>query len=443
MIHNLIPDHQAHAFHLDAVSDPSLSDKAVQFLIGGFSKWDAAYFLHISQYGYTQEQMFAFFPVFPVVVRVVADYVVGPVQHMLLLHMSLYSCVLVAAVAINIVMFCSAAVLLYYLGIHVLCCERLAYRAALLFSINPASVFMTAAYTESLFAMVSFAGMLSLEHNKLVLSVLLFALSGAVRSNGLISIGFLSYYLVKKHTDLLTHLWDLMSRKPRHKLQLMCNAIHNEYKNVIKSICLVPCFLIIPIPFVIFQMYSFMVVCTSSRSIASLMYMDWVPVTDNTPLWCRHSRPLPYAAIQSKHWNVGFLRYYELKQVPNFLLALPMVILCVSAIIDYCKQRSKYVCVLGIIETDRIQMECRKNLYFDGKQVIGFFSDKSFVYMGHMTSLIIFGVTCMHVQVRNLQLKEYCKETLFFCNYFIIVIIIYHNQYVSYMCIATLKQKQV
>ncbi|XP_033638786.1 GPI mannosyltransferase 2-like [Asterias rubens] len=402
----LIPDHPADAFHLDPECDPSLLDRAVQFVIGGWSKWDAAYFLHIAQYGYTEWHMFAFFPLFPVTVRFLADYVISPIQHMLFLNMSLYSCVLIAAVTLNIVAFICAAVLLYHLGVCVLHSERLAYHAALLFCINPASVFMTAAYTESLFAMISFAGMLSLQCNKLVLSILLFGLSALVRSNGVVSIGFLLYYLMKRHTKMLSNLWNVMNRNNRHKLQLICSVLRSECKHILVSFCLVPCFFIMLIPFALFQMYSFLVICTDVTSI--FYWMERELISHGAPTWCSNTRLLPYAAIQSHHWNVGFLKYYELKQIPNFLLALPMIILCVSAIMDYCKQRRKYVSFLGILETNAINCERRKNVNFVDHQVEGFCSDQSLVYMAHVTSLLIFGVTCMHVQVITRLIASSC-----------------------------------
>lgn len=44
-----------------------------------------------------------------------------------------------------------------------------------------------------------------------------------------------------------------------------------------------------------------------------------------------------YQHIQRKHWNVGFLRYWELKQIPNFLLASPIVLLTAIYVLQYAK----------------------------------------------------------------------------------------------------------
>jgi hypothetical protein len=52
-------------------------------------------------------------------------------------------------------------------------------------------------------------------------------------------------------------------------------------------------------------------------------------LTNDRP-WCRSVRrnvSAMYMFIQREYWNVGFLRYYEWKQLPNFTLASPMLVL--------------------------------------------------------------------------------------------------------------------
>lgn len=52
--------------------------------------------------------------------------------------------------------------------------------------------------------------------------------------------------------------------------------------------------------------------------------------------WC-HDRPFPslYSHIQSAYWGVGLLRYWQWKQLPNFLLAAPVLLLTVCGAIGY------------------------------------------------------------------------------------------------------------
>lgn len=66
--------------------------------------------------------------------------------------------------------------------------KQVATMAVLLMCISPASVFMTMAYTESLFQMLTFAGVwLLINCDRPLLAAVPFALSCAVRSNGVVS----------------------------------------------------------------------------------------------------------------------------------------------------------------------------------------------------------------------------------------------------------------
>ena len=56
------------------------------------------------------------------------------------------------------------------------------------------------------------------------------------------------------------------------------------------------------------------------------------------PDWCDRGATFNlYSYVQRKYWNVGLLRYYELKQIPNFLLAAPVLVLSITAVVHWIR----------------------------------------------------------------------------------------------------------
>jgi phosphatidylinositol glycan class V len=115
-------------------------------------------------------------------------------------------------------------------------------------------------------------------------------------------------------------------------------------------------------------------------------------ITDgNLPPWCSWDLPLIYSYIQDVYWNVGFLRYYEFRQVPNFLLAAPVAILVSWATWTYMTTHPWLCLTLGLLRiNDSKTVE---------KPPQGFLSPQVFVYLVHAAVLLLFGGLCMHVQV--------------------------------------------
>lgn len=57
--------------------------------------------------------------------------------------------------------------------------------------------------------------------------------------------------------------------------------------------------------------------------------------------WCADVVPnisAMYMFIQKEYWNVGLLRYYELRQLPNFLLAAPVIALSAHSLASFFSQ---------------------------------------------------------------------------------------------------------
>lgn len=307
------------------MDDVFMSDKrsphpqVVETLFGGFDNWDSEYYLHISYHWYQYEPCHAFFPLYPLITSFLSQLIyVTPLGFVLPYH----SILLISGVLISNVSFIVAAGVLYILTIKVFSTsitskvikpssintpmtlpmvQQFACLTVLLFTINPANVFMASVYTESLFACFSFSGMLAISSSKPYLAATLFACASCTRSNGIVLSGFIVYY----------HLFHLVMRG--HTISIL-----SAVKKIIAMFLQV---LIVFSPFVSFQLYSYYLLC-SSQSIAR-------------PPLCEWSLPIPYSYVQKEYWDVGFLRYYKWKQIPNFLLAAPVILLCVLSVWRY------------------------------------------------------------------------------------------------------------
>lgn len=384
-----IPDHEADAFRPPRMEEFLYLDSSVDWLFSGLSRWDAEHFLFIAERGYLFEHNFAFFPLFPVILRGMAETVLWPLSSWL----SVRGRLLVAVALGNMALFLLSAVALYALGRIVLQDKRLALLSSLLYCITPANVFMTAGYSESLFAALTFGGLYLLEKGFTLRACLALSIATAARSNGLVNIGFLLY---------LPSLYAL-SQIRFYRTTTKGHAKVFHYSFVIFRLVLTSLLgtATIALPFVAFQYYGYRTFCTPSVSLErippvllSLAERKGYRVPDENsppPLWCMRPLPMLYSHIQDVYWDVGFLRYFELKQIPNFILALPMATLGIIAIYAYVQANPELCLRLGLWETNE-----NKGLE---KPVPGFFNPRVFVYVVHASVLLVFGALCMHVQV--------------------------------------------
>ncbi|CAA6659346.1 unnamed protein product [Spirodela intermedia] len=275
--------------------------------------WDGVHFLRIAECDYEYEQTFAFFPALPVFISLLARSVFAPLVPLL----GFRAVLALAGYALNNAAFLIAAVYFYRLSVLVLRDEAAAYRASMLFCFNPASVFYSSIYSESLYAWFSLGGVFHLLSGSNAMAVLLLALSGLVRSNGALNAGYYSSGI------------SIGPRPPSWgRSHLLCSELKGVAAGGLKIGCVMT-------PLVFFQAYGYAKLCLGRDP------------KERRP-WCGPGIPRLYGYVQSHYWDVGFLRYFQVKQLPNFLLASPMLLLATCSIMEYVRLRPEAVLSLGL-----------------------------------------------------------------------------------------------
>lgn len=187
---------------------------------------------------------------------------------------------------------CDSTHVLYDLSLHHFRSHSLAFLSAALsvFSSSPAALKL-APYNEPFFTYLSYRGMLACARSKWAAASICFTMASMFRSNGIFLSGFILWGMLV--TPLLTRQKDLLT--PRHLLR---------------------CVLLTALPLVPFIHHN---------TIAYLRFCK--PSATRIPDWCASNWiPSIYSHVQSKYWNVGFLRYWTVSNIPNFILAFPALL---------------------------------------------------------------------------------------------------------------------
>lgn len=164
-------------------------------LAGIFARWDSSYYLTIAQDGYIQENLYAFRPLYPLLLRLVAT---------LLNSINWQTMTVIGFIANNLFFFLSV-LFLYKLTELVLDREH-ASRTVVLFSFQPATVYLLAIYPEALYISLLFASFYYLQRSKVFTSAFLAFLAALTRPEGV----FVSViYLMKGMEYVKVSRWRL------------------------------------------------------------------------------------------------------------------------------------------------------------------------------------------------------------------------------------------
>lgn len=146
------------------------------------ANWDGGHYLSIAQFGYYQEYRYAFFPLFPLIVRLLTV---------------ITNSFLLSGIIISFISSLLGVYILYKL-IRLDFSRKIATQTILTLLLFPTSYYLLAAYTEGLFLFLSVGAIYFTRKNKLILATLFALLSAVTRITGLAVVFSIIYMVFKK-----------------------------------------------------------------------------------------------------------------------------------------------------------------------------------------------------------------------------------------------------
>ena len=361
IINMAIPDHEAEGvfINLDLVSNQkkAVIDQIIFTVFSGLNSWDSQYYTFIARNGYDEESKLVFLPLFPLCLR----YFSKIVQVLTLNALHETSIMLISAFVLNTIFFVIAVFAIHRLTLVLIDPSgEFAFKTVGRFIVSPATVFFLATYTESMFAALTFTSLLMIHQNQVFTGSILIALSTLTRSNGLITIGFLFHHLVLLYVNGRIG-----------NLQFLFKVIMSTVVTIF--------------PFFYYQfIYIKATYCGFDYDKSKWSF-------------CHASRDweTPYNYLQSRYWKQGFLNYWKLKQIPNFILAMPIILVIVITSITWILINKKLTSNLGFVplkgKQDEETRENPRENFWKCKFMVPF--------IFHGLFLVIYGLFFTHVQV--------------------------------------------
>ncbi|CAH8389108.1 unnamed protein product [Eruca vesicaria subsp. sativa] len=303
--------------HREDSPPPLLVANTVSKTLENSVVWDSVYFLRITECGYEYEQTYAFLPLLPFFISLLSRTVFAPLVPLI----GFRAVMVLSGYVVSNLAFVFAAIYLFRVSVMILKDTEASFKASVIFCFNPASIFYSSIYSESLYALFSIGGVYHLLSGTSNVAVIWFALSGCARSNGILNAGYICFQTMHRAYEAL-----YLKRR-------VCLCVQVLVTGFLRCVC-------ICLPFVAFQAYGYYNLCHRHK-------------LDELRPWCKAKVPLLYNFIQSHYWGVGFLRYFQFKQLPNFLLASPILSLAVCSIVSYMKTRPELFMSLGFQATEK------------------------------------------------------------------------------------------
>ncbi|KAL7077113.1 hypothetical protein ACQ4LE_003914 [Meloidogyne hapla] len=333
-------------------------DLFIYSIFGGLTTWDARHFLHIAEFGYIWESSLAFFPLFPISLRILGGFLYLFIGN----WFSLFSSMLIAGILLNNILFVINGMILFRLTLFLNGGNiKEAILAVYIHCWCPASIFYSSLYSESLYSTFTFLGLLLLyspttsqSRLNLLYASAIFSLAFLTRSNGLANIGFIGFYLLLDSIIFIGRQIpnenggdgggdknEIQKYQQLEFREFSFDLIKRFFTNFLFGLL---CFALMSIPLRVFEFSVHDKFCTLSNvqyndlriknyfNSEEAIFREIVLPGELTKLeWCNESfsftnnflLPNYYQFIQQKYWDVGLFNYWKWQKLPLFLLAAP------------------------------------------------------------------------------------------------------------------------
>ena len=376
-----------------------------QHWLSAFTRWDAAHFLSVAADGWDENiYSHAFFPAYPLLIRALAN-ILAPV---LTPALCISEVRVMVGVALSNVSFVIAACCLHALGNRVLHDPSVARIAAQIFCVAPASVFFSTVYSESMFAAATFGGLLLLEAGAPWAAALSLALASSCRANGVLNILPVVYLGACRLAQILDAPVGLRSPRLGSPLRSRWRQVATAGLHGFGTLLQVA---VVLSPYIAWQIAGYRRVCLQSsrqkplpsRSTPTRVARE---AASGLPIgWCS-ARRLPdlYAFVQDAYWGVGVFRYYELRQLPNFALAAPNLVMWAATAFEISGRLWAHCRGEPLMELLRAALRLPTRTR-DGKEKtksstsLGALAPRNAVYVMHWSVLTVLCFLCANVQV--------------------------------------------
>lgn len=172
--------------------------------VWGFGNFDGVHYLRIAQNGYNAQYSQAFFPLFPLLIRIINSLDIFPKDLVLDTRIFVDPSYFIVGLVLSNVFFLSALILFYKL-IRLDFNQKVAFASLILLVTFPTSFYFGAIYTESLFLFLSMGAMYFTRKNNFLIAGVFSLLASATRIFGLVIILFLivEIYLKFKKKEII------------------------------------------------------------------------------------------------------------------------------------------------------------------------------------------------------------------------------------------------